>query len=1151
MCYICIRETKAPHLMRNKIACLQVIIFAFTTLICTAQSPINMSLQPSFRYTENFADISNWTFNANADGTFTAGVGASAWKGNPAGGTGTIPTATRLTVSSTNFQVSGNPNQGSSSGFYRGTQNINLISTGTTNNTSSIAIDLFLNFTGVNAGTLSFDWASLNNSSGDRAGSLRIYTSIDKINFTELAAASVLNFINNSPTNGTISFVQLPSNFNNKDSAIIRFYYHNGTGGTTGSRPRISVDNISVTATPTTICTTPTAQPTNLIFSNITTNSLQGVFAAAAPAPQGYLVLMSQSNQLSVQPTNNNNYSVGDNIGDATVVHTGAANSYNVGNLNSNTRYYFYVFSMNNLCSGGPLYLLSNSLQANTNTLTGNEPCTTPTNPATNLVLSNIKSSSISGSFAASANATHYLVLKSTSATLSSNPVNGNAYNIGTNIGNATVVKFSTAISFTANNLASGTQYYFHVIAANNQNCIGGPSYFTSSIISASTTTTSIPVCAEPTSAVTNLQVVADSKYINGYFKASTSADGYLVLVSTANSLSVLPSNNTNYIASSTIGNATVVNVGAATSFFINNLVEATNYTVFIVAYNSNCTGGTKYLVSNITQASTTTLATSTANIYYGNLHAHSSFSDGNQDNPTFTPANNYAFAKNSLCLDFLGISEHNHSSAGMNISNWQPGINQAAAATTSSFLGLYGMEWGVISGGGHVLVFGSNDLLGWESGNFNRFVAKSDYTGIASANGNDGLFATINRMGNNAVALLAHPNNSDYNNLSNSTFNLVADSAVVGAALANGPSTSTNISYSNPGSSLAYYDYYKKMLARGYHIAPSIDHDNHNTTFGRTAYSRLAVIAPSLSQNTFLAALKSRKFYATEDCDSRVIFTINNQPMGSVLNGATPPALSVYTIDPTNASSIPNIKIMYGIPGSSILPEAIDSINAYTFNFTHFILPNNTTAYYYAEITIDGNKIITAPIRYTYNDPNILPVNLLSFSGQMLQSKALLQWQTSNEINNQHFVIQKSADGVFFSKIDSVEATNNAALSNYQYVDPSPFVGTNFYRLQQVDKDGTSTYSTTIQVFNAANFNTVQVLQNPIQQNIILSINSNVNQLVQIFVTDIAGKKLLQQQQSLVNGKQQLSISNTLQRGSYVLQVIGTNWQSVHKIVK
>jgi len=116
---------------------------------------------------------------------------------------------------------------------------------------------------------------------------------------------------------------------------------------------------------------------------------------------------------------------------------------------------------------------------------------------------------------------------------------------------------------------------------------------------------------------------------------------------------------------------------------------------------NSGCSGGTKYNTVSPLTGSVTTTSTATYNYYYGNLHAHSSYSDGNKDNASYTPAQDYAYAKNTLHLDFLGIAEHNHSGAGMSVSSWPNGVSQALAATTSSFLALYGQEWGVISNGG------------------------------------------------------------------------------------------------------------------------------------------------------------------------------------------------------------------------------------------------------------------------------------------------------------------------------------------------------------------------------------------------------------------------------------------------------------------
>jgi hypothetical protein len=107
-----------------------------------------------------------------------------------------------------------------------------------------------MNFTGVNAGTISFDAAQLAYSSGNRLTTLRLYYGTDGNTFTELTGTN-LPFVatNNVPSSATIS-VALPAAFNNSPSARLRFYCHNGpTGGSTGSRPKITVDNVTVTAT--------------------------------------------------------------------------------------------------------------------------------------------------------------------------------------------------------------------------------------------------------------------------------------------------------------------------------------------------------------------------------------------------------------------------------------------------------------------------------------------------------------------------------------------------------------------------------------------------------------------------------------------------------------------------------------------------------------------------------------------------------------------------------------------------------------------------------------------------------------------------------------------------------------------------------------
>jgi hypothetical protein len=221
----------------QKITCVFLFsIFAFL-IRANAQTPVPMASQPGLTYTENFADIANWGTN------FSSGIGANRWGSVAVNATGSIPDGVKTTTATSTFST------GTSGGVQKGTGNIVLLSTGATDNTTADAIDFFLDFSTVSAGTLSFNWATVFNSTGDRNASIRVYTSTNGTTFTELTAAAVLNKANNVAASGAITTVALPASFNGSATARIRFYEYNGVGGTTGSRAKLSIDSVIVTAT--------------------------------------------------------------------------------------------------------------------------------------------------------------------------------------------------------------------------------------------------------------------------------------------------------------------------------------------------------------------------------------------------------------------------------------------------------------------------------------------------------------------------------------------------------------------------------------------------------------------------------------------------------------------------------------------------------------------------------------------------------------------------------------------------------------------------------------------------------------------------------------------------------------------------------------
>ncbi|MEQ1675232.1 MAG: Ig-like domain-containing protein [Chitinophagaceae bacterium] len=522
-------------------------------------------------------------------------------------------------------------------------------------------------------------------------------------------------------------------------------------------------------------------------------------------------------------------------------------------------------------------------------------------------------------------------------------------------------------------------------------------------------------------------------------------------------------------------------------------------------------------------------------NFYFGNLHSHSSYSDGNADNTTKIPSDDYTYAKTALCMDFLGISEHNHATAGMHIANWQPGRTQAAAATTSTFVGLYGMEWGVISGGGHVIVYGMDSLIGWEAGNYDIFVAKNVYTGTG------GLFDILNRHGGNALAYLAHPNNTDFNNVLNNPFDVNADNAIVGSTVETGPAFSTNTTYTNPGTSMAHLSYYRNMLSKGYHLGPTIDHDNHNMTFGHTAKTRLVIQAASLTENNLLDGMKKMRFYASQDCSAKIDFTISSEYIGSIVTKAGAPVISVTSTATTSA--VTSVAIMYGVPGSGTAATQLTSNASGTFTYTDNALANGSQRYYYLDITeANGSRIVTSPIWYTRNDAaKGIPPSLTSFFTVNETDRVILKWTTENEPAEQWFEVQRSADGINYESLGTVTGKGMAgAVQTYALSDMQPVAGVSYYRLVQRNGTGEIRF-TDVKVVNRgktpASYYTIY--PNPVQGmlNIRLTAATSSNALAEIF--DLNGRKMINRNFNVIGGQQTLSLDmSRLGNGTYLLKL-------------
>ncbi len=173
------------------------------------------------------------------------------------------------------------------------------------------------------------------------------------------------------------------------------------------------------------------------------------------------------------------------------------------------------------------------------------------------------------------------------------------------------------------------------------------------------------------------------------------------------------------------------------------------------------------------------------------------------------------------------------------------------------------------------------------------------------------------------------------------------------------------------------------------------------------------------------------------------------------------------------------------------------------------------------------------------------VPITLISFTGKPENEFVQLQWQTAQEINNKYFTIEHSIDGVNFSKVENVESKGNTSIGfNYSYNHKLAVQGVNFYRLKQVDLDGTFNFSNIVLVKN--NAKKTLIFTNPVANEIVLT-NAEIENNTTYKIVNTSGKVMI----SNTLKSNRINVSSLL-RGNYFLVITDKlNYSTTSKFVK
>lgn len=195
------------------------------------------------------------------------------------------------------------------------------------------------------------------------------------------------------------------------------------------------------------------------------------------------------------------------------------------------------------------------------------------------------------------------------------------------------------------------------------------------------------------------------------------------------------------------------------------------------------------------------------------------------------------------------------------------------------------------------------------------------------------------------------------------------------------------------------------------------------------------------------------------------------------------------------------------------------------------------------------GYDFFTGGGEFPATEFTVLPVTLLHFNTEETTGGAVkLSWSTAMEVNNDHFTVERSSDGLHYTVIALVpgKGDNNQPV-DYSFTDEWPGHGSNYYRLTQTDRDGRSKILGTRRVEVAAI--ALRVGPNPAVNNIDVAFNRGVWRELKLYNS---AEQLMQTiSPRATTSRLKISLQN-YRPGIYYLAFIGNNGQStVRRFIK
>lgn len=185
----------------------------------------------------------------------------------------------------------------------------------------------------------------------------------------------------------------------------------------------------------------------------------------------------------------------------------------------------------------------------------------------------------------------------------------------------------------------------------------------------------------------------------------------------------------------------------------------------------------------------------------------------------------------------------------------------------------------------------------------------------------------------------------------------------------------------------------------------------------------------------------------------------------------------------------------------------------------------------------------------------DVLPVQLLNFNAKVEQEYSVLNWVSKAEDNLLQYEIEKSNDGINFTKIGTVTAMGTiVSEQSYSFIDPASLQGKASYRLKML-ANGNSTYKYSA-VLNLSLIGTGKFeltnLVNPFASKINFQLNAPQGEKISVELVDVTGRFIQQTITVVQKGPNvfEIDVLKPLQKGTFLLRVNTSNGY-INKIIQ